>query len=95
VVAQPGKGDPPVSRNFKRCPIDPLTKLRLQRGAEHLHCLGPRATAELLSEIAYRIGGMPCIIDLLGEYQHRVTPEILRAVGGDRFPPRLQLVPSK
>jgi hypothetical protein len=25
--------------------LDPLVRLRLQRGAEHLHALGPRATA--------------------------------------------------
>lgn len=76
-----------MSRNFKRR-IDPLTELRLQRNAEHLHCLDPRATAELLSEVAYRIGGLPCIIDLLGKYQDRVTPKMLRVTGGDRLPPR-------
>jgi hypothetical protein len=73
--------------------LTPFDRLRVERGAEHLHRLGPRATAELLTEVAYRIGGLPCIVDLLGEYQHRVTPEMLRAVGGDRFPPRLTAVP--
>jgi hypothetical protein len=67
--------------------LDPLDRLRLQRGAEHLHLLGPRATAELLAEVGRRIGGMPCILGVLGEYQ-RLSPRLLRAVGGDRFPTR-------
>ena len=65
--------------------LDPLSRLRLQRGAEHLHALGPRATAELLAEVGDRIGGMPCILGLLGEYQQRLSPQLLRAVDGDRF----------
>lgn len=75
--------------------LDAFTRLRLQRGAEHLHQLGPRATAELLAEVAHRIGGMPCVLDLLGEYERRLSPAILRQIGGDRFPTRaLALVPS-
>jgi hypothetical protein len=74
--------------------LDTLDRLRLQRGVEHLHQLGPRATAELLSEVAHRIGGMPCIIKLLGEYELRLTPRMLRLTGGDRFPAhRLRAVP--
>ena len=68
---------------------------RLARGAEHLCNLGPRATAEFLAEIAGRIGGMPAILWVLAEYQRRLTPEMLGAVGGDRFPPRaMHLVPD-
>jgi hypothetical protein len=68
--------------------LDTLDRLRLQRGVEHLHQLGPRATAELLAEVAHRIGGMPCIIGLLTEFERRITPAMLRASGGDRFPAR-------
>ena len=69
--------------------LHPLDRLRLQRGAEHLHRLGPRATAELLAEVfGQRIGGMPRIITLLGEHQERLSPRLLRAAAGDRFPPR-------
>jgi hypothetical protein len=74
---------------------DATTALRLQRGAEHLHRLGARATAEFLAEVAGQIGGMPCILQLLAEYERRLSPEMLRQVGGDRFaPPRLHEVPA-
>ncbi|WP_431269029.1 hypothetical protein [Dankookia sp. P2] len=68
--------------------ITPLDALRLRRGVEHLHQLGPRATAELLSELTARIGGMPALLDLLAEYQRRLSPKLLRSAGGDRFPRR-------
>jgi hypothetical protein len=73
--------------------LDPLDQIRLQRGAAHLHCLGPRATFEFLLELAEKIGGLPATIGLLIEYQ-RKSPALLRAVGGDRFSPRpLRVVP--
>jgi hypothetical protein len=66
--------------------LDPLMRLRLQRGTEHLHKLGARATAEFLAQVAGQIGGMPAIMSLLAEYECR--PAMVRAAGGDRFPPR-------
>ena len=54
--------------------LHPLDRLRLQRGAEHLHTLGPRATAELLAEVGARIGGMPAIITVLRELEARPRP---------------------
>lgn len=68
--------------------LDPLARLRLQRDVERLHSLGPRATAEFLAEVGRRIGGMPCILGLLCEYQQQLSPSTLRAVGADRFPAR-------
>jgi len=69
---------------------------RLVRGAGHLHTLGPRATAEFFIDLAARIGGMPTIIWLLNEYQQRLTPAMLVATGGDKFPPRaLDAVPQE
>jgi hypothetical protein len=73
-------------------PTDIFVAVRLERGAEHLHKLGARATAELLAELGNRIGGMPAIIGLLTEYE-RLTPAVLRATGGDRFPRRIRAVP--
>ena len=64
-----------------------LDRLRLERGASHLHQLGPRAVAELLAEIANKIGGMPAILSALNDYE-MVSPDTLRAVGADRFPPQ-------
>ena len=66
--------------------LPPAWALRLQRGAEHLHELGPRALAEFLAELAQRIGGMPATLGMLTEYQ-RLTPGMVRAAGGDQFPP--------
>jgi len=66
--------------------LPPVTAPRLQRGAEHLHELGPRALAEFLAELAQRICGMPATLDMLAEYQ-RLSPGMMRAAGGDRFPP--------
>jgi hypothetical protein len=65
--------------------LNPFTAIRLQRGAEHLHRLGPRAMAELLAELAGSIGGIPAIIGLLAEYERRLSPEPLRRVDGDRL----------
>ncbi len=65
----------------------PLDQFQLQRGAEHLHRCGPRAVAELLADVARRIGGGPAILAALADYQ-QITPSMLRATGGDRLPPR-------
>lgn len=71
-----------------------LEQLRRQRRVEHLHRLGPRAIDELLADVANRIGGWPTINLLLVEYERRLTPAMLRAVGADRFPRRpLRVVP--
>ena len=65
---------------------------RRERGATHLHALGPRAVCELLSEVAGTIGGLP---RRLAAYE-RVTPGMVRAAADDRFPQRpLHLVASR
>jgi hypothetical protein len=68
--------------------LDHIVALRLQRGAEQLHRLGPRETAEFLAQIAGRIGGMPAIMGLLAEYERRLTPAMLQAAGGEVPAPR-------
>ncbi len=75
-------------------PFSLLDRARLQRGSEHLHKLGPRATAELLAEVASRIGGGPAILVALAEWE-RLTPGQVRAVKADGFPPRLRAAPAE
>ena len=67
---------------------DSLTTLRLQRGVEHLHRLGARATAEALAEVADRIGGWPALLSVLTEYEQRLTPAMIRSAQAARFPPK-------
>jgi hypothetical protein len=59
---------------------------RFERQIERLHRLGPRPFAELLAEIATGTGASDLIADRVEAYS-RLDPEIVRAVGGDRFAP--------
>jgi hypothetical protein len=83
----PQTGSELQHRSRRQSHLDQLTQGRLQRGAEHRHRIGARATAELLAEVGDRIGGMPCILGLLAEYEWHLTPQMVRAAGGDCFPP--------
>ena len=62
-----------------------IDNVRYQRQVLHLHRLGPRAVAEFLTEIGKQADCAPAIFDLLTEYQDRLTPELIRQAGGDRF----------
>ena len=64
-----------------------LDRQRLDRGAAHLHGLGPRAVAEALATLAARIGGAPAMLTVLAEYE-ALTPGMVRAAGADRLLPR-------
>ena len=57
---------------------DPFTRLRLRRGAEHLHKLGAQVTAEFLAEVANTIGGMPAILGRLAEYERKFPAATIR-----------------
>lgn len=59
-----------------------------QRHAEHLVALGPRAVAEFLAELAREHDLEADIRRRLASYR-RATPELLIALGGDRFPPKV------
>lgn len=74
--------------------MTPGENLRLQRGAAHLHTLGPRAVAELLMEVARTTRDVACILTPLEEYGRRLTPRLIQAVGGTNFPRRLRVVPT-
>lgn len=68
--------------------LRPVDRMRLERGAEHLCRLGPRATAEFLAELVAAGVGAPALLDRLDEYRHRLSPGMLRVLNGDRFPRR-------
>ncbi|WP_158287544.1 hypothetical protein [Falsiroseomonas bella] len=75
----------------------PDASLRLQRGAEHLAELGPRAIAEFLAEIGAAHGIGDDIAARLDIWR-RLRPAMLRAVlqrfaGGRSFPARLAVAP--
>ena len=74
--------------------MTPVERLRLQRGAEHVQQLGPRATVELLVEIADRVGGVSAVLAALASFES-VTLVQIRAAGADRLPPRLRTVPME
>ncbi len=71
--------------------MTPQDRLRIDAGARHLHALGPRATAELLAQVADWTGPA-LMLTWLDEYQ-RLTPEIVRDVGADGFAPSVRAVP--
>ncbi len=59
-----------------------VAALKRQRQIEHVYRLGPRAVGELLHEVAEGED-----LDRALAAYSRLTPDLLRAVGGDRFPP--------
>ncbi len=63
-------------------------RLQLECGVQHLHGLGPRATAELLLEIVTPVNEVDFLLGKLEQYRG-VSAEVLRALGGDRFPRRI------
>ena len=69
----------------------PADTLRLRRGAEHVHTLGPRAVAELLAQVAREGRDLPGTLDLLDNWRAGLSPELVRAAGGDHFPRRVLL----
>src|SRR6185437_10109735 len=72
---------------YARLPIKAnIPEYRLQHLARHLHQLGERALHEFVVELAARFGDE--VVQRLEEYR-RVDDGILRALGGDRFPPSL------
>jgi hypothetical protein len=72
--------------------LDPLDRLRIERGSEHLHRLGARAIGEFLAEGIVDGDDTSSLLDRLQRYQ-QLDPALLRATGGDRLLPRVWLVP--
>src|SRR4051812_4236975 len=63
-----------------------LADLRFEREVEALCRLGPRAVAELLARIGRDYLIRTAIDQLVADSARRLTPELLAALGGDRFP---------
>ena len=70
--------------------------LRWQRAAIRLHALGARAFAEAVAEVAQTHPAGADLLAVFETYAARLGADMIRAAGGDRFPPRvLALVPPK
>lgn len=67
--------------------MTPVERMRLDDGAAHLHALGARAVAELLTALVARVGGGAALAELLEDYR-RLSPAAMQQAGGDRFPSR-------
>lgn len=68
-------------------------RIRFEIAARHVHRLGPRPLAEVFIDLAAHTGSAPLILSRLAAFE-RLTPAMLAATGGGRFPPRpLCLVP--
>lgn len=67
--------------------MTPAQERRLERLAQHLHSLGPRAVHELLAELAVAHSAEDDLFDRLERFR-RLSPDTTAAFGGDRFPPR-------
>ena len=100
--SQPGDFDsaacPIITKHFEVGPSRPtgqitaevVADMRRRRQVEHLHRLGPRATAELLAEIGAE-RSITTIIDRKLDVYADLDLEALEAAGGDRFwPPPLR-----
>lgn len=59
--------------------MNQIDRLRIERGAYSLHRLGPLATAKLLTDVADRIGGLPCILGSPAECVKRNETVIRRS----------------
>jgi hypothetical protein len=65
-----------------------IERLRFDRYAAKLHRLGPRATAEFLSEIGQEHGIARAVLSRAETWTGQLTTEMVRAAGAGCFPPR-------
>ena len=75
-----------------------MTAPQVERGARHLHDLGPRALVEFLTEYAASTGTEADMRDALDRWR-RLDPRLVRGVflataGGREFPQHLVQVPA-
>ncbi|MGI4944835.1 MAG: hypothetical protein ACRYHQ_30480 [Janthinobacterium lividum] len=69
----------------------PTDTLRLQRGAQHVHDLGPRAVAEMVAHVAREGLDLSGALDLMDKWRDGLSVEMLAVTRGDRFPRRVLL----
>jgi len=63
-----------------------VADLAFQRRLKKLHALGPRAVGEFIAELAAKTGSASVMDDQLDNYL-RLDPQVVMALGADRFPP--------
>lgn len=83
----------PSQRGEKPCllSIAPTSLQLVEPGVRYLHDLGPRVLAEFLIAMAEPVGELRFLLCQLNAYR-LVTPELLRATGGDQFPRSIYMV---
>ncbi len=86
VASVSDKLDPLIRRLSTDKDGEVIAEPRFEYMVEHLHRLGTRPLAELLAEIAIATGEPALVVGLVQEYS-ALDPEIVRALGGDQFPP--------
>lgn len=83
----------PHYKNRRSAPWpEPHDLRRYRPGAAHLRGLGERPIAEFLQEIGIAHGIEDDILERLDRWRDHLTPELLRAVGGDCWPPALAML---
>lgn len=68
------------------CHDPATTAVKFQRLVGHLHALGPRPVAELLTELVGTDEQARRDVFCLLEKYHALNPELVRALGGSGFP---------
>ena len=67
---------------------NPLAGQRFERQITRIHNLGVRPLAEMIVEIATATGQLAAVADRIEAYA-ALDAEIIRFLGGDRFPPAM------
>ncbi len=89
-VKSKGKGaTPPPRRHLwpARHPVNgPLFDARFRRHVDHLCRLGPRPVGELLLQLVGTQDDARAALVVLLERYRQLNPDVVQAVGGDRWP---------
>jgi hypothetical protein len=86
------RGKNPQGPTTSQAKIQYISEARFRRAVDRLVALGPRAVAEFIAELGARFFIRTAIDLRLAEYAARLSPELLAAASGDRFPDALHNV---